>query len=216
MPGWQCRIPDLRYPCVVSLSVDAGSSAALWRVRLARRRVSSVVVQVNCSEASRVGDGTRREAAVTARRDSWRVSRSTAVEIPMGRGRLGGSWEADGRGERIYGRNMVEVTEMPFPFPLHAVEVPAARWPVPSQQQSAGPWENVSLEMQGPAAAPGSGSAVLAPAAPRRVARRVFFFLLGGVVLRCGGSRRPLKRTGMRDAMVPSPTPPISGCPLAS
>lgn len=80
------------------VGVDAGSSAALWRVRLARRRVSSVVVQVNCSEASRVGDGTRREAAVTARRDSWRVSRSTAVEIPMGRGRLGGSWEADGRG----------------------------------------------------------------------------------------------------------------------
>jgi hypothetical protein len=74
----------------------------------ARRRRSSgacVVVQVNCSEASRVGDGTRREAAVTARRDSWRVSRSTAVEIPMGHGRLGGSW-----GQRVEGRAFTDVT----------------------------------------------------------------------------------------------------------
>jgi len=62
---------------------------------------ASVVVQANCSEASRVGDGTRREAAVTARRDSWRVFPVHRSRDSYGPWAIWGELGAEGRGEGI-------------------------------------------------------------------------------------------------------------------
>lgn len=179
-------IPDIRVSCrcqspAARVSVGAGSSAGLWRVRLARRRVSSVVVQVNCSEASRVGDGTRREAAVTARRDSWRVSRSTAVEIPMGRGRLGGELG----GGRSRGSAFTDVTwwrlqkcHFHFHCMLWKCPLRAAQCTGSGAVQPTAAGRPLGKSEPGNAGASSCSrlSAVLAPAAPRRVARWVFFF----------------------------------------
>lgn len=92
-------------------------------------------------------------------------------------GDLGGAGRQTVEGERIYGRNMVEVTEMPFPFPWHAVEVPAARCPVhglSSQQRPAGQQRLQALCSVGPCCCPAT-----------RCALGVFFLPRDGAVGSC-------------------------------